>query len=42
MLTCEQCEHWKDGKCDLGLEKISDGDAYDCIHFFDITVLDEK
>lgn len=35
MLTCESCQHYKDGACEFGIELYESEDAYDCTQFED-------
>ena len=36
VLTCETCQHYKDGVCELG-RKVDEGeDAYDCTRYEDV------
>ena len=35
MLTCESCQHCKDGACEFGIELYECEDAYDCTQFDD-------
>ena len=35
MLTCEDCSHFKNKKCELGLELKPGQDKYECIEGFE-------
>lgn len=35
MLTCESCQHCKDGTCEFGIQLYECEDAYDCTKYED-------
>ena len=35
VFSCEDCKHYKDGKCEKGFEVYEYDDAYDCTDFED-------